>query len=77
MMGSHWWVHPVCFAIASWQESGENPVVFCYLIVSGFFTSMRSPELTDTSAPERLRLACWTPSSTFSVPSIAPTAFDN
>jgi len=42
MIAANWWVHPVCHAIVRWQESGENPVVFCYLIVWGFWVTLRS-----------------------------------
>jgi len=56
MTAPNWVLHPICHAIASWQESGENPVVFCYLMVWGYFVSLRSPKFA--SAMERLEPAC-------------------
>jgi hypothetical protein len=70
MMHSNWWVPSLYSAIAAWQESGENPVVFCYLIVWGLFLSWRSPKLT--ALIERPGAACWTRSSTFSTRFITP-----
>lgn len=66
MTTAHSWIHPICNAIVSWQESGENPVVFCYLIVWGFF--LGSPKLSSITA--RLEPACWNRSSTSSARSI-------
>ena len=56
-MTASWLVHPIYHAIARWQESGENPVVFCYLMVWGFFVNVRSPKFA--KAMERLEPACW------------------
>ena len=75
MMGSHWWVHPVCVAIASWQESGENPVVFCYLMLWGYFVSLRSPKFA--SATERLVPACSNHSANSCTHSIVLRASDS
>jgi len=30
-------------AVTSWQESGENLPVFCYLMIRGRFVSLRGP----------------------------------
>jgi hypothetical protein len=57
MIAPNWLLHPVCHAIASWQESGENPVVFCYLMVWGYFVSLRSPKFA--MATERFEPDCW------------------
>jgi len=45
MIAANWWVHRICHAIVRWQESGENPVVFCYLIVWGFGVTLRPRSL--------------------------------
>jgi hypothetical protein len=68
MMAANRWVHPVCHAIVRWQESGENPVVFCYLIVWGFWVTLRSPKLANLT--ERLEPACWNPSAIYCTPSM-------
>lgn len=57
MIAPSWLVHPVYHAIANWQESGENPVVFCYLMFWGYLLSLRSPNFT--VATERLEPVCW------------------
>jgi len=32
-----WWLNFVGTAVSAWQESGENPALFCYLMGSGHF----------------------------------------
>jgi len=76
-MNASWWLHPVCTAITHWQESGENPLVFCYLIIWGFVVSMRTPRTKTAPSTERLKPACWIPSSTFSVHSTTQRDFAN
>jgi len=75
MITPNWILHPICHAIASWQESGENPVVFCYLMVWGYFVSLRSPKFA--AATERLEPACWNHSSNYFTHSIVPMDSDN
>ena len=75
MMAPNWLIHPVYQAIASWQESGENPVVFCYLMVWGNFVSLHSPKLA--AALERLKPICLNHSVNSSIPSILPMDSDN
>ena len=77
MKNSNWWMHPVCSAITRWQESGENPIVFCYLIAWGFAANLRPPEAKTSPVRERLKPACWIPSSTFSVCSTTQRDFAN
>lgn len=74
-MTAHWLTHPIYHAIASWQESGENPVVFCYLMIWGYFVSVRSPKFA--TARERFEPACWNHSANYSTRSIVPRDFDN
>jgi hypothetical protein len=38
----HWLLPFIAPAVVSWQESGENPVLFCYLISRGTYTNLRS-----------------------------------
>ena len=39
----------VSSAVAFWEESGENPAVFCYLIAWGIFATLRSRALVPLS----------------------------
>jgi len=41
--GSRWFL---LFAtmVSAWQESGENPIVFCYLMVGGAGAAFREQE---------------------------------
>ena len=57
MIAPNWLVHPICHAIANWQESGENPAVFCYLMVWGYFVSLCPTKFATVT--ERLEPACW------------------
>lgn len=41
-----------------WQECGENPLVFCYRIVWGAFTTVRSRALVPVRLSPRINPAC-------------------
>lgn len=41
-----------------WQECGENPLVFCYRIVWGAFTTVRSCALVPVRLSPRVNPAC-------------------
>jgi len=73
MIAPGWMMHPFYHAIACWQESGENPVVFCYLMVWGYFVSVRTPQFA--IAKERLEPACLNHSASYSTRCIAPRDF--
>ena len=45
MTAPAWFLHPSYHVIANWQESGENPVVFCYLIGLGIFCEFALPKI--------------------------------
>lgn len=64
------WVRVVSAAVAFWQESGENPAVFCYLIGWGTFAAFRSRTLAPIPISVRHETACWNPSATSSTPSM-------
>jgi len=69
--GSRWFL---LFAtmVSAWQESGENPIVFCYLMVGGAGAAFREQE--GALKPAFVRLAaCWKPSATFFMRSKART----
>ena len=41
-----------------WQECGENPLVFCYRIAWGAFTTVRSRTLVPVRLSPRINPAC-------------------
>jgi hypothetical protein len=61
-----WWLNFMGGAVTAWQESGENPFLFCYLMGSGTFSSLRSHQLTPIRVPVRNEPLCWNPSVTCS-----------
>ena len=62
---ANWWFPVVSNAVALWQESGENPAIFCYLIGWGAFAMLRSRKFALIPNSARHETACWNPSSTF------------
>jgi len=72
-----WWVPIVSSAVAYWQESGENPAVFCYLISWGTFATFRSRTLAPIPSSVRHESACWTPSATSFTHSTTPKGLDS
>ena len=58
-----WWMNFVSSAVALWQESGENPALFCYLMGSGTFSSLRSHQLIPIPVPVRNASFCLNPSA--------------
>jgi hypothetical protein len=67
-----WWLNFVGTAVSAWQESGENPALFCYLMGSGTFFSLRSHALIPIRVSVRNESLCWNPSATCSTRFIAP-----
>jgi hypothetical protein len=67
-----WWMNLISTAVALWQESGENPALFCYLMGSGTFSSLRPHQLIPIRVSLRNESLCWNPSATCSNRSIAP-----
>ena len=61
-----WWLNLMGGAVTAWQESGENPFLFCYLMGSGTFSSLRSHTLIPIRVPVRNESLCWNPSATCS-----------
>jgi hypothetical protein len=71
-------LYPVVSSTAVlWHESGENPVIFCYLIGWDAFTRLRSLVLTLFPYPARHESACLKPSFTSSAPSTAQRGSEN
>jgi hypothetical protein len=61
-----WWLNFISTAVSAWQESGENPALFCYLMGSGTFSGLRSHALIPIRVPVRNESLCWNPSATCS-----------
>jgi hypothetical protein len=62
-----WWLNFVSSAVSAWQESGENPALFCYLMGSGAFSGLRAHQLIPIRVPVRNESLCWNPSATCSI----------
>jgi len=58
-----WWLNFVGTAVAAWQESGENPALFCYLMGWDAFSNVRAAALVPIPVPVRNNSECLTPSS--------------
>jgi hypothetical protein len=61
-----WWLNFISNVVSAWQESGENPALFCYLMGSGTFSSLRSHQLIPIPVSVRNEPPCWNPSATCS-----------
>jgi hypothetical protein len=61
------WVWPILApAMVMWQVSGENPLVFCYLISWGSITGLRSRASAPNSSSVRHEVSCSNRSGTCS-----------
>jgi hypothetical protein len=45
-------------AMVQWQESGENPALFCYLIGWGTYLSLRSRAMAPIPVSQRRNAPC-------------------
>ena len=59
-----WWLTIVSTAVSVWQESGENPALFCYLMGWDVFSHVRGGALAPIAVRIRDNSECLTPSST-------------
>jgi hypothetical protein len=59
-----WWLNFVSTAVSAWQESGENPALFCYRMGWDAFLNIRAGAMVPIAVPIRKNLECLTPSST-------------
>jgi hypothetical protein len=59
-----WWLNFAGTAVATWQESGENPALFCYLMGWDAFSNVRAGALDPIAVPTRNNSECLTQSST-------------
>ncbi len=58
-----WWLNFVGTAVAAWQESGENPFLFCYLMGRDVFSNVHAGALVPVAVQTRNNSECLTPSS--------------
>jgi hypothetical protein len=58
VIASRWCLQALSVAVAAWQESGENPALFCYLIAWGTFAALRSRKFVPTLNSARHEPAC-------------------
>lgn len=66
MMPIHWIAPVVAPAVVLWQESGENPALFCYLIGWGTYLNLRCRAMAPIPETERHEATCSNPSESFS-----------
>ncbi len=59
-----WWLNFVSTAVSAWQESGENPALFCYLMGWDAFWNIRAGALVPIAVPIRNNSECLTRSTT-------------
>jgi hypothetical protein len=59
-----WWLNFIGATVAAWQESGENPALFCYLMGWDAFSTIRAGALVPVAVQIRNNSECLTPSST-------------
>jgi len=77
MMDRGRWYPVLSNTAVLWQESRENPLIFCYLIGWGAFVLLRSHTVVPIPNSARLETACSNPSFTFSTRSTIPTGSEN
>jgi hypothetical protein len=70
MMRLDWIMPALGPVVAKWQESGENPALFCYLIAWGTYMSLRSRAFAPILVPVRHEAPCSNSSSICSIPSM-------
>jgi hypothetical protein len=71
------WLPGFVTMVAAWQESGENPAVFCYLMLWGAFALLHDSSRPLIPAIVRLETACSRPFATFFTRSTIPTNSHN
>jgi hypothetical protein len=67
MITFHWLSPVVTPAVILWQESGENPALFCYLIGWGTYLNLRSRAIAPIPERVRLEVPCSNISDTCSI----------
>jgi hypothetical protein len=62
----HWLLPFIAPAVIAWQESGENPALFCYRIGWGTYINLRSRAFAPNPSIERHEVSCSNHSGTCS-----------
>ncbi len=58
MMHLNWLMVLLASALVQWQESGENPALFCYLIGWGTYSNLRSRAMAPIPVTQRQKTHC-------------------
>jgi hypothetical protein len=66
MIRGGWWLLLLTTVFVAWEDSAENPVVFCYRISWGLYLNLRFRALAVTPISTRNEDACWNRSGTCS-----------
>jgi hypothetical protein len=69
MMRSTGWLLFLTTVFIAWEDSTENPAVFCYRMSWGIYLNLRSRALSPIPISARHRTACWNTFATSFTPS--------
>jgi hypothetical protein len=74
MIPSRWWIAVLGTLVALWQETGENPALFCYRIGWDAFSSVRGRSLALVPARNILEFPAARTKADCSMPSFTSSA---
>lgn len=77
MTRSTGWLLFLTTVFITWQDSAENPAVFCYRMSWGVYLHLRSRALTPIPISARNETACWNPFATSCTPSTTLKGLNN
>jgi hypothetical protein len=77
MTRSSSWLLFLTTVFVTWEDSAENPAVFCYRMSWGIYLNLRSRALSPIPVSARHRAACWNTLATFFTPSTTPKGSSN
>jgi len=66
------WLLFVTTVFVTWEDSAENPAVFCYRMSWGIYVNLRSGALSPIFISARHRAACWNTFATSFTPCTTP-----
>ena len=69
MTRSTGWLLLLITVFVTWEDSAENPAVFCYRMSWGIYLNLRSRALSPIPISARHRAACWNTFATSFTPS--------
>ena len=77
MTRSSGWLLFLTTVFVTWEDSAENPAVFCYRMSWGIYLNLRSRALSPIPVSARHRAACWNTFATSFTPSMTPKGSSN